>query len=334
MIKISVLIPVYNTSKYLRKCLNSIINQSLKEIEIICVNDGSTDNSLSILQEYKKCDKRIIIINKKNGGLTSARNEALKIAQGKYCLNIDSDDWIEEEYLKIMYEKAEQNNSDIVISDIIFEYENKRNWILKDLELGADKSIDGKTYLDIFFKRNFYGFTWNKLIKRELYLKSNTIYNEKIFLFEDVEVIAKLGFNAKTISKVNRAFYHYRQAINGSKKINEKHVDDIRECFSNLINYFLSKDEKELVKIIEKVEYNILFFYLINKDYQKFKNFKTLKSYFLRESRKFRWSFNRYGIRKYQIFIVTFFKIFPNEITLKFLSNIYTFCKSKKGKNK
>ena len=99
-IKISVMVPIYNTSQYLEKCLKSIISQSLKEIEIICVNDGSTDNSLEILEEFAKEDKRIIIVNKKNGGLTSARNAALKIARGKYCLNIDSDDWIEQEYFK------------------------------------------------------------------------------------------------------------------------------------------------------------------------------------------------------------------------------------------
>ena len=88
-IKISVMIPVYNTSKYLEKCLNSIINQSLKEIEIICVNDGSTDNSLEILREFQEKDNRIIIIDKKNAGVSCARNEALKIVKGEYCLNID-----------------------------------------------------------------------------------------------------------------------------------------------------------------------------------------------------------------------------------------------------
>lgn len=122
MIKISVMVPVYNTSKYLEKCLESIVNQSLKDIEIICVNDGSTDNSFEILKKFSNKDKRIIVINKKNGGLTSARNTALKIAKGEYCLNIDSDDWIEQGYFEVMYNKAKEDDLDIVISDFYKEF--------------------------------------------------------------------------------------------------------------------------------------------------------------------------------------------------------------------
>ena len=90
--KISVIIPVYNSEKYLNECINSIINQSLKEIEIICINDGSYDNSLNILNYYKKIDNRIIIINQKNKGVNSARNSGLKIAKGEFILFFDSDD--------------------------------------------------------------------------------------------------------------------------------------------------------------------------------------------------------------------------------------------------
>ena len=106
--KISIIVPVYNVEKYLDRCLNSIVAQSLKEIEIIIVNDCSPDNSLKIIEKYMKKDERITLINKiKNEGLTSARNSGLEIAQGKYILHIDGDDWIEQEYLKDMYKTAE-----------------------------------------------------------------------------------------------------------------------------------------------------------------------------------------------------------------------------------
>ena len=104
-VKISVIVPVYNVEKYLRKCLDSITSQNLKEVEIIVVNDCSPDGSLKIIQEYIKKDKRITLVNKeKNEGLASARNSGLEIAKGEYILHIDSDDWIEQDYFKDMYE--------------------------------------------------------------------------------------------------------------------------------------------------------------------------------------------------------------------------------------
>lgn len=274
MKKISILIPVYNTSKYLEKCLNSIINQSLKNIEIICVNDGSTDNSLEILKKYKELDSRITIINKKNGGSSSARNEALKKATGKYCLNIDSDDWIEQGYLEEMYEKAEREELDMVISDIIFDYGYKKE-IKKDLNVEDSKNLSGEDYLDIFFKNNFHGYTWNKLIRRECFDNYDIRYNEKIFLYEDVEVVVKLAFHMKKIGKLNKAFYHYIQGENnGSKRAKFKNYLDIEECFIELERYFdknfqqLIYTRKNIALLENLLEYN----YIKDEDYYSKRN--------------------------------------------------------------
>ena len=98
--KLSIIIPVYNTGEYLSRCLDSVINQTYKEIEIICVNDGSTDNSLQILNDYAKCDDRIIIINQKNLGSSEARNNGLKIIKGKWVGFVDSDDWVDLNYFE------------------------------------------------------------------------------------------------------------------------------------------------------------------------------------------------------------------------------------------
>lgn len=103
MSKVTIIIPVYNVEKYLEKCLNSVICQTLKDIEIICVNDGSTDNSQQILKEYAQKDERIKIVDKKNGGLSSARNAGLDAATGEYCYFLDSDDWIELNTLEKLY---------------------------------------------------------------------------------------------------------------------------------------------------------------------------------------------------------------------------------------
>lgn len=254
MKKISVIIPVYNTSKYLDRCLKSIIKQDFKDIEIICINDGSTDNSLEILKKLQKEDTRIIIINKDNGGLTTARNAGLKIATGEYCLNIDSDDWIEQGYLKKIYEKAKKENLDMVISDIIFDYEYKNERIIKkDLDIEDKKILTGEEYLYIFFNENFMGYTWNKLIKRESYTKYKLIYDEDIFVYEDVEIISKLALNMKKIGKVNQAYYHYIQGDNnGSRKIKFKNYLDIEKCFNEIEQYYLeNKVNKKLIEILQ-----------------------------------------------------------------------------------
>lgn len=266
-IKISVIIPIYNTSLYLEKCLRSVMNQSLKEIEIICVNDGSTDNSLEILKELEKKDKRIKIINQINQGVSKARNEALKIAEGKYCLNIDSDDWVEIGYLEDMYNTAEVNNSDIVISDIFVDFKNvpTENYILKDLDIKNNESITGKEYIDIFIKDNFYGYTCNKLIKRELYIKNNICYNKKISILEDLEAILRLAYYAERVNKLNKAYYHYLKYNSvASMEKKEKVLHDINESFKSLNSFFKKKNE---FKICEKLDihwYGSLFFALLS----------------------------------------------------------------------
>lgn len=274
-IKISVIVPVYNTSLYLEKCLRSIMNQSLKEIEIICVNDGSIDNSLEILKEISKEEKRIKIINQINQGVSKARNEAIRIAKGKYCLNIDSDDWIESKYLEDMYNTAESNDSDIVISDIFFDfkYTPTKNYVLKDLNIKDNKNITGKEYIGIFIKDNFHGYTWNKLIKRELYIKNNIWYNEKIFIFEDVEVILRLAYHSKRINKLNKAYYHYLKYNSiASMEKKEKVLYDVNESFESLNSFFYKKNEFKICEILNVRWYGVLFFILlsINKKYDKY----------------------------------------------------------------
>lgn len=284
MIKISILIPVYNTSKYLERCLNSIICQNLNEIEIICVNDGSTDNSLEILKKYKKKDNRIIIIDKKNGGLTSARNAALELAKGEYCLNIDSDDWIEQGYLEEMYERAKKKNVDMLISDIIFDYDYKKKKIIKkDLLLDEDKILTGEEYLKILLSENFNNYTWNKLIKKECYERYKIKYDEKIFVFEDAEIIGKLAIHMKKIGKINKAYYHYIQGENnGSKIIRFKNYLDIERCFRELKKYYIDNNVTpeilELLIFREKYSLfkNLLFTPYIKNEYYEEKLVKAL----------------------------------------------------------
>ena len=313
-IKISIMVPIYNTSLYLEKCLRSIMKQSLPEIEIICVNDGSTDNSLEILKKIAKEDERIIIINKKNGGLTTARNAALKIAKGEYCLNIDSDDWIEQGYLEELYNRAEKDNLDIVISNIIFDFINnfQEDYVVNDLDIDNEKVIGGIEYINLFFNGNGYGYTWNKLIKRELYIKNNIWYNEKIFLLEDVEMLMRISYYAKKIGKINNGYYHYIQGDNNkSQKAKVKGLNDIFICMNNLIDFYLKNNEREILNLVKQDKYLHLLSRILEYDYvekEKYKDFILKFIDEIKKEEKLIFS-NKLLKNRYKLFLIIIFKL-------------------------
>ena len=119
MAKVSIIVPVYNVEKYLRKCLDSLINQTLKDIEIICINDGSTDKSLEILEEYKNRDSRIILLNQENSGQSIARNNGIKKATGEYIGFVDPDDWVENNMIKCLIDEIKSEKVDLVTSGCV-----------------------------------------------------------------------------------------------------------------------------------------------------------------------------------------------------------------------
>lgn len=274
-IKISIIVPVYNVEKYLEKCLNSIINQSLREIEIIVVNDCSSDNSLEIIKKYMKLDKRIILIDKiKNEGVSEARNSAIEISRGEYILNIDSDDWIEQDYFFDMYEKAKKQELDILISDIILSYEDKTTKILKDLSIKDDEILSGEEYLNIFFSNNLYGFTWNKLIKANLYRETNIRYNKNRKFIEDVELLGQMILYCKRIGKLNKSYYNYRQGDNNSShKKNIKNLNDLYDGLDILIRLYEEKEMFDLSKLVKRVRNMLVVPIIFDKEYKKLENY-------------------------------------------------------------
>lgn len=245
MVKLSVIVPVYNTEKYLKRCLQSIINQTLKEIEIIVVNDGSLDNSVELIREFQEKDSRIKLINKENGGLSSARNAGIKKAQGKYLINIDSDDWIEQNYFEDMYLKAENDKLDIVVSDIFWDYDNGRVKYISDLKLSEDSTIDNEEYLELFFKGNIYPAVWNKMYKTDLYKCNNILHPEGISLGEDFATTPCLALKAKKIGKINKAYVHYIQNNNSLTNSNPtKKIYELIKVY-NLLEKNLSDDQRK-----------------------------------------------------------------------------------------
>ncbi len=164
---ISIIIPVYNVEKYLSHCLDSVLAQTFSDFEVICINDGSTDNSLQILQKYLKKDDRIQIINQPNRGLSCARNAGLSIAEGKFISFIDSDDFVAPEFLEILYKTQQQTGSDIVGCDFEKIKDNKNHFNKQNKQLTT--SIYKNALDTLFDRKNFIHFNvWNKLYKRDV----------------------------------------------------------------------------------------------------------------------------------------------------------------------
>lgn len=207
-IKVSVIVPIYNTEKFLEKCIDSIVNQTLEEIEIILINDGSTDNSHNICEEYsKKFPQKIRYINNKNIGCSATRNLGISLAKGEYIAFVDSDDYIDKEMYQEMYEKAKKEDLDIIISGVI--YENTRKKVVPNI-----KSNFLEEYL---LPKNKIALCWNKLFKRVLIEKNKIKFPESIHYAEDLV----FTFQCFTFSRKNgikkEAYYHY--IIHGNNSI-------------------------------------------------------------------------------------------------------------------
>ncbi len=201
MIKVSVIVPVYNVEKYLRKCLDSLVNQTLKDIEIIIVNDGSKDHSDIIIEEYSNKYSHITAFKKENGGLSSARNFGIERATGEYIAFVDSDDWVESEMYEKMYLKAKEHDFDLIMCDFkeIHENETKVYTCHLDHDLFTKEDIQ-KHMID------YYPSAWNKLYKRSLF--KNLQFKEGVW-FEDVEFGYRLLPYVHSIGIVNNPFYNY-----------------------------------------------------------------------------------------------------------------------------
>lgn len=189
--KISIVVPVYNTEKYLEKCLDSLVGQTLQEIEIYCVNDGSIDGSERILKKYAELySDKIKVLTKKNGGLASARNEALPYLKGEYIGFVDSDDWVDNNMFEKMYRKAKETQSDIVICDMVDHYKE---------ELVYHNSSDLKNKFMITPS------ACNKIFRRDL-VKSDK-FPENLW-YEDFEFTTKQLMKTNRLSSIQEGFYH------------------------------------------------------------------------------------------------------------------------------
>ncbi len=260
--KISIIVPVFNVEKYLGKCLESLINQTLKEIEIICINDGSTDNSLDILNTYAQKDDRIIIINKENEGVSAARNIGLKEAAGQYLMFVDSDDYLEKEACEKIFNKICKDNSDL----LIFDYFNVKNDTKK-----VSNHLKNLSNIDTFYFNNANKFFFYIMtgILGKLY-KNNIKFNpflSQIAKGEDTVFFWQYCLeNNPKISVLNEPLYNYLER-DESAMFNPKHLLSCEtfNAISYLINLksYKSASKKTQIKILDRFAKSICYEYYL-----------------------------------------------------------------------
>ena len=236
-VKISVIIPVYNVEKYLRECLDSILAQTFQDFEIICIDDGSTDKSLEILQEYKTKDDRFVIVQQRHSGAGSARNNGIGLAEGKYIQFLDSDDYFEPALLEEMYNHAEKFNADLTVcsSRKVDDEGNIIETGSPNFPINIDKVPMEQVFNRQEFKENIFSlFTpviWNMLIRRA-FLKENYLEFPSLQIYEDITFMHSLVISAEKIVAFNKELINYRFNRPGSLvSTRASHtIDAIKSC--------------------------------------------------------------------------------------------------------
>lgn len=213
---ISIVVPVFNVEDRLNQCIKSIINQTYDNLEIILVNDGSTDKSLEICKKYENIDNRIKLISIDNNGVSNARNVGIKNATGKYIGFVDSDDYIDDDMFELLYRGIEDNNGDLSI--IGYQIETTNNKVIKNTNLNYNKNIEimtkNQAYEKILDKNLFQGYCWNKLFKAEL-LK-DILFDVNIYICEDLLFVCEYLQRCNTIVYNSKNCYHYIYYSNSS----------------------------------------------------------------------------------------------------------------------
>ena len=227
MPKVSVIVPVYNVEKYLERCINSIVNQTLQDIEIIFIDDGSTDNSKKIIDKYMlNYSEKIKYLYKENGGLSSARNYGIPYAKGEYIAFLDSDDYIEPTMYEEMYNVAKKENSDMVECDFIWEYPDKQKYDCGQIYNSKKEALEKARVV-----------AWNKLIKRDI-LEKEKIEFPFGLRYEDVEFFYKLVPSLNKISFVKKYFIHYVQRNDSIVNTQNSKTMEIFKVLDNVIDYY------------------------------------------------------------------------------------------------
>lgn len=232
---VSIIVPVYKAEKYILRCLDSLLSQTLSNFELLLIDDGSPDNSGAICDEYAAKDSRIRVFHKENGGVASARQIGIDNARGEYSIHCDPDDWVDTHYLERLFNKASEEDADMVICDFVTCHDEKRT-----INKQMPKSLYHKDLLKQVLNDEIHGVTWNKLIRTNLYSKYQISFPNNINYMEDTFVICRLLSKPIHISYIADALYFYDRSTN--KDSLTKKTEGTR-FKSNLVSLRLFIDE-------------------------------------------------------------------------------------------
>ena len=282
--KISVIVPVYNVENYLEKCLNSLVNQTLQEIEILVINDGSTDNSQKIIEVFQhKFPQKIKVFTKENGGLSDARNFGIDRASGNFLAFVDSDDYVSENMLQEMYDLAIKNEAELVICNLqkVDEHGNVTQKLTQIPNLS--EKIDLEKNFSVFSDISY--FACNKIFKRELFEGKRF---QKGMHFEDIELIPQILLQCKTLAKTDAYHYQYLERSNSISKSHTergldilKAVEHVEIAFENSV-YSNKKKELKGFQILEGV-YTFLAYLAFVKDEEVYDKMSSELKKFIKE---------------------------------------------------
>jgi glycosyltransferase involved in cell wall biosynthesis len=267
---VSIIIPIYNSEAFLDKCIQSAINQSYKNIEIILVNDGSIDSSREICNNYSSIDDRIKTIHKNNGGLVSSRKAGLRASTGKYILYIDGDDWIELNLIENYVNQVLKHKADIVISSHIINLEGREDILMNSLPSGVynkDKLSSiiypKMLYTGKFSQFGIFSYSWGKLYKREILLKNQLSVDESITIGEDALCLYPTLLDANVLVILEQPGYHYRQRADSLiKTLRKIEISKMQKVYDDLKNIFL--DKKVLDIMLPQLQHYLLSLLIIN----------------------------------------------------------------------
>ena len=260
MPRISIIIPCYNVDKYLEKCLDSLIGQTLQDIEIIPVDDGSPDTSGAICDRYAAADSRVKPIHKKNGGVSAARNDGLAAATGDYVFFCDGDDWMPADACQLLWEEAEKSGADVIFGDIWRSWDDRDEYMrLFDTPFRTND----RAFIRELIRTNFYytycpavptdnpadgcyGGPWNKIVKRQLLLDANIQFDLRVKgIYDDVLYSAYVLAEAEDVAYIGKPVYNYRQVVNSMTHVFKKNILEINRSIFASWEEFLERYDAE-----------------------------------------------------------------------------------------
>ncbi len=245
-IKVSVIIPIYNAHDYLRVALDSIVSQDFSEMEIICVDDGSTDRSLDIIKEYKERDARVRIITENNAGPATARNKGLARARGKYVIFLDADDFYEPDLVSALYTLSEHAELDVAVADFdLYNTKHQRfehNVESDHFDLLTEGRVVSKNVYPDYILQCATGYVWNKMFRRDFLYENKLSFNTSLKVFEDVHFVMAAIATASAIAKVGKILVHHRIYSGQTRpKMFKKHYTDVPVVYEEIKKFLMQK---------------------------------------------------------------------------------------------